>query len=174
MQSSTAGYFGIYDLAGVTALLTAAKTHVNFSTIAPEGQLAVNFRRYPEEVVEAFRALRITRGASDMCYLTRARQLVWSLAEDSELQRLHDARIAVDAIRPVFLNQANAPVLDVASDDAGKRPAQVGRELVDRLLGAGARGHVIVLHAVGAALAARARRQAIRVDGGRAPVQGRV
>ena len=48
------------------------------------------------------------------------------------IQRLHDRGVAVNLVRAVFLDQANALVLDVAGDDPGKRPPQVRRQFMRR------------------------------------------
>src|SRR5690606_5572497 len=52
------------------------------------------------------------------------------------IQRLHDRRIAMDFIRAELLDAADALVLHVARDDAGKGTAQVGGQLVGRYVAA--------------------------------------
>lgn len=60
-------------------------------------------------------------------------------------QRVQYGAVTVDLIRPVFLDQADAFVLDVACDNPGKRPAQVGRQFMGRQLAAQVQvGHGLV------------------------------
>jgi hypothetical protein len=53
---------------------------------------------------------------------------------EQRIERLHDRCVATDLVRPVFLDQADALVLDVAGNDAGERAAQVGGQFVGRLV----------------------------------------
>ena len=52
------------------------------------------------------------------------------------VELLHDVAIAGDLVRAVLLDQADALVLDVARDNPGKRPAQVGGQFMRRQLAA--------------------------------------
>ena len=50
------------------------------------------------------------------------------------IQRAHDGGFTANFVGAVLLDQADAVLLDVARDDAGERTAQVGGQVMQRLL----------------------------------------
>ena len=61
--------------------------------------------------------------------------LGWPLLDEGAQQgveRSHHVRRAVDLERAELLDPAHARFLDIAGDDAGERPAQIGGQLVGR------------------------------------------